>query len=133
METVTIISRRTRYNQRHTTTTSAIPSLYRPEDKAQRYTHTLMIPFLVLIYIFNGSHDPKKVHWVNIILSALFISAGIILNPDFLLVGMMFFAIALSNVACVWIVQNFGGNAWSPAIGEILSQLHVSVRYYTER
>jgi hypothetical protein len=33
----------------------------------------------------------------------------------------------------VWIVQNFGRGAWSPAVGEILSQLHVSVRYYTER
>jgi hypothetical protein len=133
METATIISRRTRYNQRRTAKTPAISGAYHPEERAKRYTHTVVIPFLVLVYIFNGSHDPKKVHWLNIILSAVFFVAGIILNPDFLLVGTMFFAIALTNIACVWIVQNFGRRVWSPAVGEILSQLHVSVRYHTER
>lgn len=133
METATIISRRTRYNQRRTAKTPAISSAYHPEDGAKRYTHTAVIPFLVLVYIFNGSHDPKKVQWLNIILSAVFFVAGIILNPDFLLVCTMFFAIALTNIACVWIVQNFGRSVCSPAVGEILSQLHVSVRNYTER
>ena len=133
METATTISRRTHYNQRHTVKTPAISSAYHTEERAKRYTHAVVIPFLVLVYIFNGSHDPKKVHWLNIILSAVFFVAGIILNPDFLLVGTMFFAIALTNIACVWIVQNFGRSVWSPAVGEILSQLHVSVRYHTER
>lgn len=133
METAIIISRRTGSYQRRTAKTPAISSAYHPEDRAKRYTHTVVIPLLVLVYIFNGSHDPKKVHWLNIILSAVFFVAGIILNPDFLLVGTVFFAIALTNIACVWIVQNFGRNVWSPAVGEILSQLHVPVRYYTER
>jgi hypothetical protein len=92
-----------------------------------------VIPFLVLVYVFNGSHDPKNVHWLNLMLSAVFFVVGTILNPDFLLAGTMFFAIALTNIACVWIVQNFGRSSWSPAAGEILSQLHVSVRYYTGR
>jgi hypothetical protein len=133
METATIISRRTRYNHQRTAKTLAISSVHHPEDRAKRYTHTALIPFLVLVYIFNGSHDPKKVHWLNIILSAVFFVAGFFLDPDFLFVGAIFFAIALSNIACVWIVQNFGRSLWSPAVVEILSQLHVSVRYYTER
>jgi hypothetical protein len=133
METATIISRRTSSNQRRIAKTSAISSAYHPEDKPNRYIHTAVIPFLVLVYIFNGSHDPKKVHWLNLILSAIFFVAAVILNPDFLLVGIMFFAIALTNIACVWIVQNFGRSVWSPAVGEILAQLHVSVRYYIER
>lgn len=133
METAIIISRPTGSYQRRPAKTPAISSAYHPEDRAKRYTHTVVIPLLVLVYIFNGSHDPKKVHWLNIILSAVFFVAGIILNPDFLLVGTVFFAIALTNIACVWIVQNFGRNVWSPAVGEILSQLHVPVRYYTER
>ncbi len=133
METATIISRRTRYNQRRTARIPAISNAYHPEDRAKLYTHTVIIPFLILVYIFNGSHDPKKVHWLNIIVSAVFFVAGIIFNPDFLLVGTMFFAIALANIACVWIVQHFGRSVWRPAVGEILSQLHVSVRYYTGR
>ncbi len=133
MDTATIISRRTRYNQRHTAKTLAISNASDLEDRAKRYTHTVVIPVLVLVYIFNGSHDPKKVHWLNIILSAVFFVAGIILNPYFLLIGTTFFAIALTNIACVWIVQNFGRSVGNPAVGEILSQLHVSVRYYTER
>ncbi len=133
METATTISRRTDYDQRHTAKTPAISGAYHPEERAKRYTHTVVIPFLVLVYIFNGSHDPKKVHWLNIILSAVFFVAGIIFNQDFLLVGTMFFAIALTNIASVWIVQNFGMGVESAAIGEILSQLHVSVRYHTER
>ena len=133
METATIISRRTSSNQRRIAKTPAISSACHPEDKPNRYIHTAVIPFLVLVYIFNGSHDPKKVHWLNLILSAIFFVAAVILNPDFLLVGIMFFAIALTNIACVWIVQNFGRSVWSPAVGKILSQLHVSVRYYIER
>jgi hypothetical protein len=88
----------------------------------------VVIPFLVLVYVFNGSHDPKKVHCLNIILSGIFFVAGIIINPDYLFVGTMFFAIVFTNIACVWIVQNFGKSVWSPAVGEILSQLHVSVQ-----
>jgi hypothetical protein len=133
MEIATIISQRTRYNQRRTAKAPTISSAHHPEDMAKQYTHTMVIPFLVLVYIFNGSHDPKNVHWVNIILSAVFFVAGIVLNPNFLLVGTMFFAITLTNIGCVWIVKNFGMNVWSPAVGEILSHLHVSVRYYTER
>ncbi len=133
METATIISRRTRKNQRRTAKAPAISNVYHPEKGTKRHTHTVLIPFLVLAYVFNGSHDPKNVHWLNIILSAVFFVAGIILNPDFLLVGTMFFAIALTNIACVWIVQNFGRSVRSPAVGEILSQLHHSVRNYTER
>jgi len=133
METATINSRRTRYIQPRIAKTPAISRAYRPENKVSRFTHTAVTPFLVLVYILNGSHDPKKVHWLNVILSAVFFVAGIIVNPDFLLVGTMFFSIALTNIACVWIVQNYGRSLRSPAAGEILSQLHVSVRYYTER
>jgi hypothetical protein len=133
METATTISRRTDYNQRHIAKTPAITSASRPDDSAKRYTHMVVIPFLILVYIFNGSHDPKKVHWLNIILSTVFLGAGIIFNQDFLSVGTMFLAIALTNIASVWIVQNFGMGVESPAIGEILSQLHVSVRYHPER
>lgn len=133
METATISSRRTRYNKRHAAKTPAISRAYHPEDPVKRTTPMAVIPFLVLVYIFNGSHDPRKVNWLNIILSSIFFVAGIILNLDFLLVGTMFFAIALTNIACVWVVQNFGRNVWNPAVGEIRSQLHVSVRYFTER
>ena len=133
METATIISRRTRYIQQPNAKAPAISRAYHPEEKVNRYTHMAVIPFLVLVYIFNGSHDPKKVHWLNAILSAVFFVVGIIVNPDFLMVGAMFFSIALTNIACVWIVQNYGRSVWNPAAGEILSQLHVSVRYYFER
>ncbi len=132
MEAATIISRRARSYQRRTAKTPAISNADYPEGKAKRYTHTVVILFLVLVYIFNGSHDPKKVHRLNIILSAIFFVAGVIVNPDFLFIGTMFFVIALTNIACVWIVQNFGNSVWSPAAGEILSQVHVSVRYYIQ-
>lgn len=133
METATNISHRTRKYQRHIAKTPAISSAYHPEERAERYADRVVIPFLVLAYILNGSHDPKKVQWLTFILSAVFFVAGIALNPDFLLVGTIFFAIALTNIACVWIVQNLGTSVGSPAVEEILSQLHVSVRYYTER
>jgi len=133
METATINSRRTRYNHQCTATKPIISTIYHPEEKANRFTHAAVIPFLVLVYIVNGSHDPKKVDWLNIILSAAFFAAGITLNPDFLFVGTMFFAITLANIASVWVVQNLGESVWSPALGEILSQLHVSVRYTAGR
>lgn len=133
METATTISRSTRKYQRHIAKTPAISSTYRPEDTPKQHMHMVVIPFLVLVYIFNGSHDPKNVHWLNSILSAVFFTAGLVLDPDFLMVGTMFFAIAVTNAACVWIVQNFGMSAWSPAVGEILSQLHASLRYYSEQ
>ena len=132
METAITVSRRTRHNQRRTAMMPVISDASRPSDKAKRHTPTAVIPILVLAYIFNGSHDPKKVHWLNFVLSAVFYVAGAILNPDFLSLGAMFFAIALTNIACVWIVQNYANCMWSPAVAEILAQLHDSVRIYVK-
>lgn len=133
METSTITSQRTRKNQRHTVKTAVVSNDYHPEESAKQRTHTVVIPFLILVYIFNGSHDPKKVHWLNIILSVIFFIAGLVFNPDLLMVGTLFFTIALTNIACVWVVQNLGRSVWTPTVETILSQLHDSVRCNIEQ
>lgn len=131
METLTYISRSDRYNQRTAANRKADVRTYRPEESTDRFS--IFLPFLVLVYIFNGSHDPIKVRCLNCILSAFFFAGGLFVDPDFLLIGVMFFAIALANIVSVWILQNFGRGAWSPAQAEILSQVHFSVQQYTKR
>lgn len=133
METTTIISRSTDYKQRHGVKTQSNSSVHHLEGRAKHDTPTAVIPFLVLAYIFNGSHDPKQVFRLSIVLSVAFFIVGLILRPEFLFVGTMFFAIALSNVGCVWIVRSFGRNLSGPVVGEIRSQLHISMRLYTKR
>jgi hypothetical protein len=131
MDTLTYISRSDRYNQRTAANRKANVRIYPPEERTNRFR--IFLPFLILVYIFNGSHDPKKVHCVNCALSAIFFAAALLIDPDFLLIGIMFFAVALANIVIVWILQNFGRGAWSPAQTEILSQLHLSVQQYTKR
>jgi hypothetical protein len=131
METLTYISRSDRHNQKTAANRKADVRTYRPDKNRDR--SRIFLPFLVLVYIFNGSHEPKKVHCVNSVLSAFFFAGGLFIDPDFLMIGVMFFAIALANIVSVWIVRNFGRGAWSPAQAEILSQVHCSVQEFTNR
>ena len=133
METATIISRRSVYNRRHKVQKQTDVGSHQPEEMSKQYAPMAMIPFLVLVYIINGSHDPKKMDWLNASAGFVFCCAGIFLNADFFFIGIMFFAIVLANIVCVWVVQNFHWNVRSAALGEIVSQLHVSVCYYSKR
>ena len=133
METETIISRRSVYNRRHNAQQQTEVGSHQPEETSEQYAHMAMIPFLVLVYIINGSHDHKKMHWLNASAGFVFCCAGIFLNSDFFFIGIMFFAITLANIVCVWVVQNFRWNVRSAALGEIVSQLHISMCYYSKR
>ena len=133
METLSYISRTDRYHRASAADRKSEFETYQPEERTGRFRKAAFLPFLVLLYIFNGCHDPKKVHRLNIMLSAVFFAGGLLVNSDFLLPGFMFAVIAVTNIVCVRIVQTFCRHTWSPAEGEIFSQVHTSVREYAKK
>jgi hypothetical protein len=49
----------------------------RTSERDNRLDKVGILPFLLLLYILNGNHDPRKVQRLNIVLSTLFLAGGL--------------------------------------------------------
>ena len=123
METLNFIDQNNRSREK----TVVHINTYRLKKDA-RLSKWAMVPLLSLVYILNGSHDPKKVQRLNLTLSAIFFAVGFFFNQDLLQVGFIFLGVALVNGVNVWIVKNLKGNAWDPLEGNILSYVHLPLQ-----
>lgn len=101
---------------------------YRRKERAERIRRSFFLPLLAVVFIFNGSHDPKKVSWLNITLTLGFFAWGSFFDPELLFLGVLFTGITFLNVASVWAVKKFGNGRRTPAANEILSLVHISFR-----
>ncbi len=91
-------------------------------------TKGTMVLLFSLMYILNGNHDPKKVQKLNLLLLAIFFTAGLFLNPSLLPLGFFFSGIVLVNGVIGWLVQNSSDNEWNPVEREMGVHIHHSTQ-----
>ena len=113
------------YRYAGSATTVKNPPLHRDttEQTVSRQADGGMLPFLSLLYILNGNHDPRKVQWLNVCLAAAFLLAGFFVGWDLYSVALVFVGIALVNAANCWVLRRFGRRRIYPGRGDLLSQI----------
>ena len=102
------------------------------EDKTRKEINvrdkSSLLPFISLLYILNGNHDPRKVQRLNIGLAILFSAGGIFSGWDLLPVGFLFVAVAVVNGANLWYIKKHTYYSLHPVRRDILSQIELCTR-----
>lgn len=88
-------------------------NLTQPVNDTRLSTHVLLIPSLILAYIFNGEQDPRKVCWLYAVLSTALLLVGVFVNSNLLLVAVIMLAITLINRVNVWLLKKLSGDVWA--------------------
>ncbi len=87
-----------------------------------------LLPFISLLYILNGNHDPRKVQKLNIGLTILFLAGGLVSGWDLLPVGFLFAAVAMVNGANLWYIKRHTYYSLHPVPQDILTQIELWTR-----
>ena len=87
-----------------------------------------LLPFISLLYILNGNHDPRMVQRLNIFLALLFVIGGVLSGWDLLPVGCLFAAIAAVNGANLWYIKRRSNYSLYPVSRDILTQIELWTR-----
>jgi hypothetical protein len=122
METLRFTTRSEQYRK----TAAARVNTHGLSEKTFYFGKGTMALLLSLVYILNGNHDPKKVQRLNLVLLAIFFTAGLFLNPSLLPLGFFFSGLVLVNGVIGWLVQNSSDNEWNPVEREIEVHIHHS-------
>jgi hypothetical protein len=87
-----------------------------------------LLPFISMLYILNGNHDPRKVQGLNIALAILFLAGGMFSGWDLLPVGFVFAAVAVVNGANLWYIKKRTYYSQHPFPRDILTQIELWTR-----
>lgn len=92
-----------------------------------RVTENAVLPFLALLYILNGNHDPRKVQLLNIVLAASFCLYGSFFDGTLMPIGILLIGVVLLNGVTAWIVRNSGIERWNPLECDLLFHIRRSL------
>jgi hypothetical protein len=84
-----------------------------------------LLPFISLLYILNGNHNPRSVQRLNVGLAILFFAGGVFSGWDLLPVVLLFAAVAVVNGANLWYLKKRGDFSLHPAPKDILTQIEL--------
>ena len=94
---------------------------------SSRVSENAVLPFVALLYILNGNHDPRKVQLLNIVLAAVFCFYGFFFDGSLMSIGILMIGVAILNGATAWIVRSSGVERWNPLESDLLFHVRRSL------
>ena len=86
-------------------------------------SHKKSLPFLLLLYVLNGNHDPHKVQGLNLALALLSFGVSFFMGWDLLPVGLVFLGAAVVNELNLWCIKRFFGYPLPAGTGDLLAEI----------
>ena len=105
-----------RYEYTGASTRSAVEPAYRRASEVPHRSarHNGPLP-LLLLYILNGNHDPRKVQWLNGALAVCSFAGGLVVGWNLFPIGIAFVVIAAVNALNLWCLRRFTN--YTPLVG----------------